>query len=134
MSDLPEPRHGLMGQLMLRTLGKDELSLPFDREIFLINVHIAGTGHYDASRVVARLEQSQRLMLQRQPDNPHDQLAIEIRTPDGVKLGYVPRKHNPVLARLMDAGKILTATLASCEKEPHGAWVDMRVDIALQDF
>lgn len=34
----------------------------------------------------------------------------------------------------MDAGKIITATLADCDDEVHGKWVDMRMDIILKDL
>ena len=51
----------------------------------------------------------QRLALRRQPENRYDALAIEVLGPEGHKLGYVPRRRNEMPARLMDAGKRLSA-------------------------
>jgi hypothetical protein len=62
-------------------------------------------------------------------------LAIEVLTQGRVKRGYVPKNSNPVLARLMDGGKLLVAEVASV-----GAWdgwgserVQVRLRISLQD-
>ena len=73
------------------------------------------------------------LRFQRQPQNPHDALAIEVYVagPEPFKLGYVPRKHNPVLARLMDAGKELTARLSEVEGGSRG---DPRMEIHLKNW
>ncbi|NCD26598.1 MAG: restriction endonuclease [Deltaproteobacteria bacterium] len=133
MSDIAI-KNGLTGLLMRVSVDGGELTLPFGRDIFLINTHVAGTAYYDAPQSLDRIRQAKTLILKRQPDNSHDDLAIEVFTPDGKKLGYVPRKSNPILARLMDAGKIITATLADCDDEVHGKWVDLRMDIVLKDL
>jgi len=39
----------------------------------------------------------------------------EMRTGGGLTLGHIPRHRNPVLARLMDAGKQLLATVAAID-------------------
>ena len=41
--------------------------------------------------------------------NGYDELAIRVETAAGERIGWVPKKHNDVLARLMDAGKLLVA-------------------------
>jgi hypothetical protein len=63
--------------------------------------------------------------------NPHDQLAIVVKDPRGRKIGYVPRGKNEVLARLMDAGKLVFGTLA--EKEFVGKWLKMTMQVYLDD-
>lgn len=45
----------------------------------------------------------QRVQLRRAPLNPYDPLAIEVTFEDRV-VGHVPRPHNELLARLIDAG------------------------------
>ena len=49
----------------------------------------------------------------------------------GTLLGYVPRAKNEALARLMDAGKWLTARLAS--KRWQGDWLLAEMQVYLRD-
>ena len=44
----------------------------------------------------------------------------------------MPRKHNPILARLMDAGKLLTAKVVHKELEDH--WLNIRIAIDMKDL
>lgn len=134
MATLPDKGHGMTNQLMHLTLGKGEIAMPFGQEIFLLHVHIAGTGFYDAPRTEGKLKSGQELVLIRQPDNPHDKLAIEVFTPDGKKLGYVPRKDNTVIARLLDAGKIITAKITHLHCEAESEWVDITVDLVMKEI
>lgn len=101
--------------LMLWSM-KQELHPPEQKtRIFLLDCPVAGASYYQAKECVDSLEEGTHLMLRREANNPHDANAIEVFWQtgclDGFKLGYVPRIHNPILARLMDAGKHLTAEL-----------------------
>ena len=51
---------------------------------------------------------------------------------DKKKAGYVPEKDNVVFARLMDAGKKLTAVVTGIEHK--GSFVKIAVSIYLVDF
>lgn len=118
-------------ELMRRTIDGDALALPFARDIFLLETHVAGIVHHQAASVKTQLSSGMALCLRREPSNQHDALAIEVLTVDGVKLGYVPRNRNPVLARLMDAGKLLLAEIAQI-----GEWygqMDVRLKITFRD-
>ena len=99
-------------QLMAKSFTDRMVGLPLGGDIFLLETHVAGLQYYQASEIVGRLQAGNTLILRREPANPHDDLAIEILVASGQKLGYVPRFRNPVLARLMDAGKELLATVA----------------------
>lgn len=44
-------------------------------------------------------------------DNKHDVNAIALYV-DDIKIGYVPKSQNPVLAKLLDAGKVLVAKVS----------------------
>ncbi|MDP2795781.1 MAG: HIRAN domain-containing protein [Sulfurisoma sp.] len=104
---------GAAQQLMAKTFALQKVSLPFGRDIFLLETHVAGLRYHQAEIAVPKLAVGQSLALRREPANPHDELAIEIIAATGLKLGYIPRHRNPVLARLMDAGKQLLAAVAS---------------------
>lgn len=112
--------------------GKD-LPVPFVREIFLQECHVAGTMHVDDILVKTKdLAIDSELRLRREPDNPCDDLAIAVETAAGDRIGYVPKKYNPPYARLMDAGKLLVARVAHKELEDH--WLNIRISIILRDI
>ncbi|MBK9138433.1 MAG: HIRAN domain-containing protein [Verrucomicrobia bacterium] len=118
--------------LMHGAFGQDGALLPFAREIMLIECHIAGTSHRDVKSVEPGLKPGAFLVLKREPDNPHDSLAIMIFDEAGHHLGYVPRAKNEALARLMDAGKLLFGRLEA--KAWVGDWLKVEARIYLRDF
>ena len=132
-------------QLMLRTLQKTAIALPFAQDIFLLETHIAGLHYYDIKNLTTPLQLTDVLLLRREPGNVHDELAIAVLTVTAQKLGYVPRYRNPVLARLMDAGKSLVAEVAQIkpgddavpaywsESTDGMAFVDVRLRISLRE-
>ena len=101
------------------------------REILLARMHVAGTAYYDAEVAAGRLRPGQRLTLRRQPENRYDTLAIEVLGPEGHKLGYVPRRRNEMPARLMDAGKHLSAQAESITQ--RGSWLNIQISLCLDD-
>lgn len=111
MTDLL-PMTTLTQQLMLRTMQKTAIALPFAQDIFLLETHIAGLRYYDIKNLPTPMQVADTLLLRREPDNAHDQLAIAVLTTTAQKLGFIPKHRNPVLARLMDAGKSLVAEVA----------------------
>ena len=96
------PMTALMQQLMLQTLQKTAITLPFAQDIFLLETHIAGLHYYDIKNLSIPLQLADALLLRREPDNANDELAIVVLTVTAQKLGYLPKFRNPVLARLMD--------------------------------
>lgn len=118
---------------LLQTLHADLQSpAPFREDLLLLRTEIAGTTHVvGIEELEPFLNPGDRLELIRIPDNPSDPNAIKIFTRDRVKLGYVPRKDNPVLARLMDAGKLLYAVVA--EKGWQGDWLRVTVEIYMTE-
>ena len=139
------PMTTLTQQLMQRTLQKTTIALPFAQDIFLLETHVAGLHYYDIKNLHEPLKVTDILQLRREPTNSRDELAIEIFTLSKQKLGYVPRFRNPVLARLMDAGKLLVAEVASIqfgndrmsgyrqEDDSNTEIVDVRLKIALRE-
>jgi len=118
--------------LIHSSFGKDGGLMPFAREIMLLECHIAGTGHRDLKEVEPALIPGSFLPLKREPQNPHDPLAIMIFDEAGHHLGYVPRAKNEALARLMDAGKLLFSRLES--KQWQNDWLKADVRVFMRDF
>jgi hypothetical protein len=139
------PLSSLTQQLMQRSLQKTAIELPFAKTIFLLETHIAGLGYYDLKQVTETLQVHDALQLRREAGNTYDELAIEVLTLSQSKLGYLPKHRNPILARLMDAGKSLLAEVASIQrgddslayyrqKPSEGTTIkDIRLKISLQD-
>lgn len=101
------------------------------REILLAGMHVAGTAYYDADAATDRLRAGQILALRREPGNRYDALAIEVFGPEGHKLGYLPRGRNETPARLMDAGKRLSARVESIAR--RRSWLSIQVSLYLDD-
>ena len=125
-----------------------DLPMPFERDIFLQGVEVAGTTHIkNIKELYATLEEGDTVKLVREPDNPYDEYAVRIDTENdetigyilsdprdpekGVKLGYIPRDKNRVFARLMDAGKLLYGVVRA--KEMIGEWHRIVIKIYMKD-
>jgi hypothetical protein len=81
--------------------------------------------------VLEEIKEGDMLFLIRE-DNKFDSNAIMIMSKDKKKVGYVPEKDNVVFARLMDAGKKLSAKITKIEKK--GSFTKIAVSIYLVDF
>jgi hypothetical protein len=118
------------------TLLQDPKSLglghPLIQQIFLLEVLVAGTSHVkDIRRLGEKLALEEKLNFFREPENPYDNLAIVVKNSLGQKLGYVPRRKNEILARLMDAGKLVFGVLKG--KEMFQGWLNLTMWIFLDD-
>ena len=88
---------------------------PFSREIFLLDIVVAGTTHCEhIDEVFPRLEKGLVLRMQRHPENKHDENAIAIYY-EKVRIGWVPRELNVIISRLMDAGKAFFCRIENVE-------------------
>ena len=80
---------------------------------------LAGFIHYDGKGVWERMQAGDRLVLVREPSNPHDANAIRIAW-QGHMLGYVPRRENADLARQMDLGALPEGRITALSKSANG--------------
>ena len=118
--------------LIHRKNGELDIPKPFQRDIFLFDTYVAGTPHVDGiEELEPGLNVGDRLDFFREPDNPYDPMAIAVKNTDGVKIGYVPKAHNAVVSRVMDAGKLLFGKLT--EKEKRGSWLRIKMEIYLNE-
>jgi len=104
----------------------------YARDIFLFDTRVAGTMYNDDIEEVSdALEPGSKLNFFREPENEHDDLAIVIKTLEGNKIGYVPRRDNPVFARLMDAGKELFGKVKEIYNSDY--YIDIEIEIYLHE-
>ena len=105
---------------------------PFSKQIYLISARIAGAFYVDnISELLEELKEGSKLHFFREPENKYDNLAIIVKNHNKEKLGYVPRENNPILARLMDAGKLIYGTLKKIEN--NDSYIDVEMEIYMDD-
>lgn len=108
-----------------------EMLKPLIQEIHLFDSYVAGTTHLADKTVLDEISLGEKLTLRRE-DNKFDSNAILIFSSRNKKLGYIPEKDNLIFARLMDAGKVLSAKIKSVEVK--GTFHKISIGIYLVDF
>lgn len=114
---------------MLAFIGSGGVSAiaPFTREIFLLNVTVAGTSFCkNIDELAPQLTKDTKMRMLRHPKNEHDEMAIGIYLDDN-RVGWVPMEQNEVISRLMDAGKAFFCRIVHVSKK--GVWYKIDVDI-----
>ena len=128
-NELSIKKDGLVSLVEEHDLGS--IIKPLTKEIHLFDSFVAGTTHLANPSVLDTIAVGDKLLLMRE-DNKFDSNAVMILTAEKRKLGYVPEKDNVVFARLMDAGKLLTARITKIEK--RGSFNQISIGIYLVDF
>ena len=128
-NELSIKKDGLVSLVEEHDLGS--IIKPLTKEIHLFDSFVAGTTHLADPSVLDTITVGDKLLLMRE-NNKFDSNAVMILTADKTKLGYVPEKDNIVFARLMDAGKLLTARITKIEK--RGSFNQISIGIYLVDF
>ncbi|MFN3545375.1 MAG: HIRAN domain-containing protein [Thiobacillus sp.] len=90
---------------------------------------LAGFQYHAGKAVWPQLKVGDALTLVREPDNPHDPRAVRVEW-QGRKLGYVPRRENADVARLMDRGQALSARITRLA-EVRDPWLRVRFEIVM---
>ena len=96
-------------------------------DLYLDSLYIAGFQYYQGEQHENLLRENELLELRRQTENPHDYFAVEVYH-NNIKLGYLPRSGNKIIARMMDQGVRVNARVRSINPEEHpGRRVKVRV-------
>ena len=131
MSDLAVIDPNLLA-IIQSSFTTDGLPMPFVQEIFLIECKVAGTSYLNLTEIEPHLLIDEILLTLREPENKFDEFAILILTQKGKKLGYIPRDKNEILARLMDAGKLILAKIV--DKKWVGNWLNITMSVFMRDY
>ena len=130
MSDeLSVVNSGLMN--LVKDSGIDDVIKPLTKEIHLFDAFVSGTSRLKDASVLDNISIGGKLKMRRE-DNKFDSNAIVFLDHDNNKIGYVPEKDNVVFARLLDAGKLLSATVTGIERK--GSFTKISVSIFLVDI
>lgn len=95
--------------------------------ILLQDSPLAGFQYHAGKKLWDEMKVGDVLVLVREPDNPYDARAIRVDW-HGHKLGYVPRRENADIARLMDNGAKLEARISRLI-ESRDPWQRVRFEI-----
>ncbi len=113
-----------------------EVDKPFSRDLYLTTLSLAGCQYVKGiEKRLEQIEPGERVTLLREPKNEHDELAIIVKDSKKRKLGYIPRRHNDVIARLMDAGKLLFGIVVDIHMpdEDEYPWRALTIEIYMED-
>lgn len=128
-NDLSKTEDSLVS--IIQESGITNLIQPLIKEIYLFDTYIAGTSFIKNHEIFESLKLNDRLTLQRE-DNEHDEKAILVLTSKKQKLGYIPKKDNVIFSRLLDAGKLLNASVKSIDRKKN--YYKIIININLVDF
>lgn len=109
------------------------VDMPFSNKICLVpHTRVAETGKVaDIDEAAAALREGDTLRLVRQKGNLANRWAIQVLSPRGGKLGFVPRDVNQILARLLDGGKHVFAEVLDVSERNY--WWRIEIAIYLDD-
>jgi hypothetical protein len=88
---------------------------------------LAGFQYHRAASIWPFLRVGEQLHLKRESGNPHDRYAVAVWFKNE-HLGYIPRRENRTLARLMDQGEQLETTIVRLLEEDN-PWRKIRFRI-----
>jgi hypothetical protein len=88
---------------------------------------LAGFQYYDGKLLWDTMQVGDTLALVREPHNPHDANAVRVEW-KGQPLGYVPRRDNAGVARLLDRGEKLQARIVSLT-EARNPWQRVQFEV-----
>lgn len=113
--------------LILAWAWMQPLSAQVAAHILLQDSPLAGFQYHAGKALWPQMRVGDALTLVREPDNRHDARAVRVEW-RGHKIGYVPRRENADVARLMDAGQRLDARIVRLA-EVRDPWSRVRFEI-----
>jgi hypothetical protein len=119
--------HRLLALLCLVWMAWQPLHAQVVAHILLQDSPLAGFQYHAGKVLWPQMQVGDALTLVREPDNPHDARAVRVEW-QGHKIGYVPRRENADVARLLDRGQILTARIVRLA-EVRDPWSRVRFEI-----
>lgn len=106
---------GLIGALAGTQLGR--VVHAEQAKYFVLNdTHIAGFQFHDGPGVLWAMREGETVKLVAEPDNRHDKWAVRIER-QGKHIGYLPRKQNHAVSRLLQQGCKVRCKITNVDRE-----------------
>jgi hypothetical protein len=93
-----------------------------------VTAEVRGLGYGTRLEALGRLAVGDNVLLEREPENPHDPNAIRVRSVEGVDLGYLAREVARGIAGRLDDGQLVTAEVTILDV----AGPELRVTLTLR--
>lgn len=107
-----------------------DLYSSFSREIFLLDIVVAGTSFCaKIEELEPKLLPETVLTMRRCPDNEYDPQAIALYFGED-QVGWVPREWNLIISRLMDAGKGFFCRIVKIHNKNRWVKIDAKIYMA----
>lgn len=87
------------------------------KDIYVMDTYIAGLAYKDKNMLEKELKEDARFYMKRDISNLHDIKAIKIVSKTGNVVGFIPKKDNEVISRLMDSGKYFYCVITEVDTE-----------------
>ena len=113
--------------LILALAWVQPLSAQVAAHILLQDSPLAGVQYHAGKALWPQMRVGDALTLVREPDNRYDARAVRVEW-RGHKIGYVPRRENADVARLMDGGQVLEGRIVRLA-EGRDPWSRVRFEI-----
>lgn len=91
---------------------------------------LAGSQYYRLDQLQENMRVGDALELVREPDNRHDKNAVSVRW-RGQALGYLPRKENRAVAKALDDGESVRATVEKLTADAD-PWKRLRISVFIE--
>ncbi|MCU7795977.1 MAG: HIRAN domain-containing protein [Candidatus Thiodiazotropha sp. (ex Semelilucina semeliformis)] len=100
------------------------------RRLILQESPLAGYQYHRAAAIWPFLQVGEKLYLKREPSNQHDPHAVAVWFRNE-HLGYVPRRENRTLAKLMDQGERLETRITRLLTDEQNPWRKIRFRVEM---
>ena len=115
--------------LLLTWIWSQSLCAQVSAHILLQDAPLAGFQYHEGRTLWPQLHVGDALTLIREPDNSHDAKAVRVEW-QGHLIGYVPRRENADVARLLDHGQTLDARIVRLS-DVRDPWARVRFEILI---
>lgn len=97
------------------------------REFELDRFFVAGFQYHEGPGLLDRIKVGERLVLRREPFNPHDRRAVAVHLGEH-RIGYVPKARNAVVSHLCDQHAPLVCRVTAVDDD---AWSPIAVSVTI---
>jgi len=115
--------------ILLAWMWSQPLYAQVTAHILLQDSPLAGFQYHAGKTLWPRMHVGDALTLIREPDNSHDAKAVRVEW-QGHMIGYVPRRENSDVARLLDRGQKLEARIVRLS-DVRDPWARVRFEILI---
>ncbi len=123
-------RGGLVLWLVLLAASSATLAGDVASRLLVQTSPVAGFQFHEGKAVWGEMRVGDALTLVREPENPHDGNAVRVEW-RGHHIGYVPRRENAAVARLLDRGTVPEARVVGLQKS-RDPWRRVLFEITLE--